>query len=169
MNKLFSAGVCRLLFLLLLASAGLFATACKDTASTPAAPDFSGIDEAIIKKYVADSSFTAAQRQSSGLYYVPVLANAAGVRATAGKTVYVRYVGRLLSGRVFDSSGTAPFAFVLGRGRVIAGWEEGIALMRKGEKARLLIPSGMAYGASGAGSIPPNAVLRFDVELVEVL
>lgn len=169
MKKYFSAGVFRLLLLLIPATAGLLATSCKKDPET-VTQDYSAIDDGIIKKFLADSTITTAQKQTSGLYYVPVVTNAAGVRATAGKTVYVRYVGRFMDGRVFDSSGSAPFSFVLGRGRVIAGWDEGIALMHKGEKAKLLIPSALAYGASGAGStIPPNTVIRFDVELMDVL
>ncbi len=170
MKKSFSTGVVRLLFLLLPATAGLLTTACKDDTPTAApAQDYSGIDDGIIKKFLADSSITTAQKQPSGLYYVPVVTNTAGVRATVGKTVYVRYVGRFIDGKVFDSSGTAPFAFVLGRGNVIPGWDEGIALMHKGEKAKLLIPSALAYGPSGRGSIPPYTVLWFDVELMDVL
>jgi len=134
--------------------------------------DYTVIDEGIIKKYVADNALTAAQRQPSGLYYVPVTTNASAVQATAGKTVDVLYVGKFLDGRVFDSAQdrTKPFTFVLGRGQVIAGWDEGIALMHKGDKAVLLIPSAQAYGSRGAGNgaIPPNTVLRFDVELLDV-
>jgi FKBP-type peptidyl-prolyl cis-trans isomerase len=125
-------------------------------------------DEAIIKKYVADNSLTNAQRQSSGLYYVPVTANPTGVQATAGKTATVRYTGKLLNGTVFDP-GTAPLNFVVGAKQVIPGFDEGISLMRTGEKAVLLIPSAQAYGPSSPSTtIPANSVLRFDVELVEV-
>ena len=81
----------------------------------------------------------------------------------------VHYVGTLLSGRKFDSSrdrGT-PISFVLGKGKVIRGWDEGLALMKVGTHARLTIPPELGYGASGAGNvIPPNATLIFDVELL---
>ena len=84
----------------------------------------------------------------------------------------VLYTGKLLDGKVFDASsrnGNRPFTFPLGQGKVIQGWDEGIALLRKGEKGILLIPSALGYGARGAGSdIPPNAVRYFDVELVDV-
>ncbi|MGI4870271.1 MAG: FKBP-type peptidyl-prolyl cis-trans isomerase [Janthinobacterium lividum] len=113
-----------------------------------------------------------AQKQSSGLYYVPVTTNASGTPAVAGKTVSVLYTGTLLDGTVFDASsknGNKPFDFVLGAGQVIKGWDQGIALMHKGEKAVLLIPSALGYGASGAGSaIPPNTVIKFDVEVTDV-
>lgn len=81
------------------------------------------------------------------------------------------YTGKLLDGTVFDASsrnGNTPYRFVLGARKVIAGWDEGIALLRKGEKGILLIPSALGYGPQGNQSIPPNAVLYFDVELVDV-
>jgi FKBP-type peptidyl-prolyl cis-trans isomerase len=89
----------------------------------------------------------------------------------AGKTVRVHYSGKLTNGKVFDSSYTRgePIEFVLGRGQVIKGWDEGIALMKVGGKATLTIPPELGYGQRGAGGvIPPNATLIFDVELVNV-
>lgn len=169
MKKHFSAfSALRLFLLVLLSSAGFLTTSCKDD-NKVVAKDYSGVDDQIIQKFIADSTITTAQKQPSGLYYVPLRTDATAIRATAGKTVYVKYIGKFMDNRVFDSSGSAPFAFVLGRGRVIPGWDEGIALMHKGDKAKLLIPSALAYGASGAGTIPPNTVIRFDVELMEVL
>ena len=94
-----------------------------------------------------------------------------GAQAQAGRTVKVHYTGKFPDGRVFDSSipRGEPIEFVLGAGRVIKGWDEGIALMRVGGKAELVIPPELAYGERGAGGvIPPNATLVFDVELVEV-
>lgn len=153
----------RPLVCLFLALAGLLTTACKkeDTRS----------DQEIIQEYISNTGAQNVQQQPSGLYYVPVTTNASGTRATAGRTVSVLYTGRLMDGTVFDASsshGNVPISFVLGRGQVIKGWDEGIALMRKGEKAELLIPSALGYGSRGAGSIPPNAVLRFEVELTDV-
>jgi FKBP-type peptidyl-prolyl cis-trans isomerase len=128
-------------------------------------------DEATIKQYVADNKLTNAQRQASGLYFVPVTTTT-GVQPKAGQIVSVLYTGSLLDGTVFDASsknGNEPIEFALGKRKVITGWDEGIALMTKGSKATLLIPSQLAYGARGAGGvIAPNTVLRFDVELVEV-
>ncbi|MBC6992465.1 FKBP-type peptidyl-prolyl cis-trans isomerase [Hymenobacter sp. BT491] len=127
------------------------------------------IDEATIQKYLADSIKTFT-RQTSGLYFVPRLAGT-GTTARAGQTVSVLYTGSLLNGQVFDASskhGNVPISFVLGTGQVIPGWDEGIALMSKGSKATLLIPSGLAYGAQGNGPIPADAVLRFQVELVDI-
>jgi FKBP-type peptidyl-prolyl cis-trans isomerase len=94
-----------------------------------------------------------------------------GAQAVAGKTVRVHYTGKLTNGKVFDSSYTRgePIEFKLGAGRVIKGWDEGIALMKVGGKATLTIPPSLGYGERGAGGvIPPNATLIFDVELVSV-
>ena len=92
-------------------------------------------------------------------------------KAVAGKTVSVHYTGKFQDGRVFDSSVSRgePITFPLGRGNVIKGWDEGIALMKVGGKAQLIIPPHLGYGERGAGGvIPPNATLVFDVELVSV-
>ena len=100
-----------------------------------------------------------------------------GKEAIAGKTVVVHYTGWLHDasakekrGKQFDSSvGRGPFSFPLGAGRVIKGWDEGVAGMKVGGKRTLVIPPEMGYGARGAGGvIPPNATLVFDVELLEV-
>jgi peptidyl-prolyl cis-trans isomerase A (cyclophilin A) len=94
-----------------------------------------------------------------------------GKKAEVGKTVSVHYTGQLPDGKVFDSSypRKKPIEFPLGQGHVIAGWDEGIALLSVGDKARFAIPSHLAYGSAGAGgAIPPNANLIFDVELIDV-
>ena len=99
-----------------------------------------------------------------------------GKQANAGSTVTVKYTGWLYApqsakgrGPQFDTSvGRAPFTFPLGMGAVIKGWDEGVAGMKVGGKRTLIIPSELGYGARGAGPIPPNANLMFDVELVDV-
>ncbi|MBK8821969.1 MAG: FKBP-type peptidyl-prolyl cis-trans isomerase [Anaerolineales bacterium] len=109
-------------------------------------------------------------KTASGLEYVEVLAGT-GAQAKAGDTVRVHYTGKFPDGKVFDSSVSRgePLEFPLGKGRVIRGWDEGIALMKVGGKATLTIPPQLAYGESGAGGvIPPNATLIFDVELVGI-
>mgnify|MGYP006175767391 CR=1 FL=1 len=109
-------------------------------------------------------------KTASGLEYIEVEAGT-GEQAAAGKTVSVHYTGKFQDGKVFDSSISRgePIKFPLGAGRVIKGWDEGIALMKVGGKAQLVIPPHLAYGESGAGGvIPPNATLVFDVELVSV-
>ncbi|MBI5962237.1 MAG: FKBP-type peptidyl-prolyl cis-trans isomerase [Chloroflexi bacterium] len=109
-------------------------------------------------------------KTASGLEYVEIEAGN-GAQAKAGDTVRVHYTGKFLDGKVFDSSISRgePLEFPLGKGRVIRGWDEGIALMKVGGKATLTIPPQLAYGESGAGGvIPPNATLVFDVELVGI-
>lgn len=90
-----------------------------------------------------------------------------GDAATAGSEVTVNYTGYLTDGTVFDSSvGLTPFTFTLGAGRVIPGWEEGLLGMKAGGQRVLEIPGELAYGAEGAGTIPPNATLIFEVEML---
>lgn len=108
---------------------------------------------------------------ASGLQYIEVLAGT-GEQPQPGAIVAVHYRGTLADGSVFDSSieRGEPIRFALGQGQVIAGWDEGIALMRKGGKARLIIPPDLAYGAQGYPPvIPANATLTFEVELVDIL
>lgn len=170
--KILSRGIihrfCALLLLSL--TAGSLMTACKKD-SEPAA-DYSAADDATIKQYLATNAITTAQKQPSGLYFVPVTTNATAAIPTAGQTVSVLYTGTLLDGTVFDAStkhGNEPLNFVLGQKQLIPGFEEGVSLMHKGDKATLLLPSALAYGPSGSGSaIPANAVIRFDVELVDI-
>jgi peptidylprolyl isomerase len=105
---------------------------------------------------------------ASGLQYT-IVEEGTGEAAEAGDMVQVHYTGTLEDGTKFDSSHDRgqPFEFVLGRGQVIPGWDEGIALLKEGGKARLVIPPELGYGERGAGGvIPPNATLIFDVELV---
>jgi FKBP-type peptidyl-prolyl cis-trans isomerase len=107
---------------------------------------------------------------TSGLRY-KITDKGNGNSAVVGKNVKVHYKGQLIDGTVFDSSfkRNEPIEFTLGIGQVIKGWDEGLALLSEGDKARFIIPSELAYGEAGAGGvIPPNANLIFDVELVSV-
>jgi peptidylprolyl isomerase len=107
---------------------------------------------------------------ASGLQYA-ITFQGKGALPAKGQTVVVHYRGSLLNGQEFDSSYSRnqPFEFTLGVGQVIKGWDEGIALMKVGTRATLLIPSALGYGSRGAGAnIPPDSVLRFDVELINV-
>ncbi|WP_033956427.1 peptidylprolyl isomerase [Psychroserpens jangbogonensis] len=110
------------------------------------------------------------EETKSGLRY-QIIQKGDGKAAESGKTVSVHYKGQLADGTVFDSSykRNAPLDFQVGVGQVIAGWDEGICLLNVGDKARLVIPSDLGYGAAGAGGvIPPDATLVFDVELMDV-
>ena len=104
---------------------------------------------------------------ASGLQY-RVITEGAGDAPKATDTVKVHYEGRLISGDVFDSSIARgePVSFPLNG--VIPGWSEGVQLMKVGSKFEFTIPSALAYGPSGTGPIPPNSVLVFDVELLEI-
>lgn len=108
------------------------------------------------------------QTTPSGLQYA-IDQDGTGAQPKTGETVTVHYTGWLTDGKKFDSSRdrNAPFQFVIGRGQVIRGWDEGVALMKIGEKRTLVIPSALGYGARGIpGVIPQNATLVFQVELL---
>ncbi len=107
---------------------------------------------------------------NSGLQYL-ILENGNGIKAEPGKEATVDYTGYLTDGKEFDSSvkRNQPLSFTIGEGRVIKGWDEGIALMNVGDKFRFIIPPDLAYGAQGAGDvIPPNSTLIFDVKLLQI-
>ncbi|MGI9179235.1 MAG: FKBP-type peptidyl-prolyl cis-trans isomerase [Longimicrobiaceae bacterium] len=105
----------------------------------------------------------------SGLQYRDEV-EGTGATAKSGDQVAVHYTGTLENGRKFDSSRDRgkPFEFALGAGRVIRGWDEGVAGMKVGGRRRLVIPPELGYGKQGTGPIPPNSTLHFDVELLEV-
>lgn len=110
------------------------------------------------------------EKTESGLRY-QIIQKGSGKKAEKGKKVSVHYKGALENGMEFDSSykRKQPIEFPLGQGHVIEGWDEGIALLQVGDKARFVIPSYLGYGSRGAGGvIPPDATLIFDVELVDV-
>lgn len=109
-------------------------------------------------------------KTASGLYYKD-LTTGTGATAAAGFTVRVQYAGYLVNGAKFDGTdGKVPdyFEFLLNAGKVIKGWDEGVQGMKVGGKRQLVIPSDLAYGASGSGSIPGNAILVFEIILLQV-
>jgi FKBP-type peptidyl-prolyl cis-trans isomerase len=139
--------------------------ACLDTAAATAPSATASVEGTTFASSLGiDLTAAGWTKTTSGLYY-RTLATPSGTAATVatGQRVAVRYTGWLASGAQFESS---TYTFALGTGIVIPGWDEGIAGMRVGEKRRLLIPPALAYGATGYGVIPPNAVLVFDVEVL---
>ncbi|WP_375417920.1 FKBP-type peptidyl-prolyl cis-trans isomerase [uncultured Hymenobacter sp.] len=128
-------------------------------------------DEAIILAYLKRKK-AVARKTPGGTYYL-ITRPGQGKLPQKGQSVSVLYRGTVLTtGQEFDSSakhGNTPFTFVLGQGQVIAGWDQGVAMLPKGAKAVLYIPSPLGYGERGAGTdIPPNAVLRFEIEVVDI-
>lgn len=106
---------------------------------------------------------------ASGLKYY-YTHHGTGEKARPGQLMIVHYTGAFLNGKKFDSSRdrNEPFTFVLGKGQVIKGWDEGIGLMRIGDRATFIIPYNLAYGEKGRGTIPPKSTLIFDVEFLDM-
>ncbi|MBC6365523.1 FKBP-type peptidyl-prolyl cis-trans isomerase [Algoriphagus sp. AK58] len=135
-----------------------------------------------IEAYVAEKGLNA-QKTENGLYYV-IEKEGTGDATTPGTTMYVNYAGYLLNGTLFDTSlpeiakannifsegrPYEPLPVNVGMGQVIPGWDEGLMLLKKGSKAKFIIPSPLAYGENGAGAlIPANSILVFDVEVTDV-
>lgn len=122
----------------------------------------------VVKIWDVDS--TLLKTTKSGLKYV-ILKEGTGENVKPNETVIVHYSGFLLDGTKFDSSveRDEPITFVAGVGQVIPGWDEGLLLLKKGSKARFVIPPDLAYGERDLGKIPPNSTLIFDVELIDIL
>ena len=142
-------------------------------ATTAFAQDQAKVDDDILKAYFKKNKIKAT-KTATGLYYV-IHKPGEGETAKKGAKVGMNYLGRFLDGKKFDGNIDENFApvpgrqvlnFTLGIGQVIQGWDEGIQLLSKGSRATLYIPSHLAYGPNGRPSIPPNAILMFDVEVV---
>lgn len=133
-------------------------------------------DEKLISEYL-DKNKIKATKNAAGVY-VAVNQEGTGATPNPGDTVYVHYTGKLTTGKVFDSSQDStmrpgmplePIKFPIGRGFVIRGWDAGLSGLKKGSKATLVIPSGLAYGLQGSPPvIPGNSILVFDVQLVDI-
>lgn len=139
-------------------------TSCKDNIAETITPTSPAEQDQILQDYFAKNNITA-QKTNLGLYYV---VDQQGTSMQNGETIVVNYEGKLLSGKIFDSSFKRgqPFSFPVATGRVIKGWDNGIPLIGKGGKGTLYIPSHLGYGAQGAGAdIPPYSILIFRVEV----
>ncbi|MBL7740094.1 MAG: FKBP-type peptidyl-prolyl cis-trans isomerase [Chitinophagaceae bacterium] len=148
------------LFLLLIIVSG---SGClKDKTCTPKMPSS---EAATIQTYAGLNGIIAVPH-SSGLYY-EILDPGTGATATATSTIFITYTGKMLDGTVFDqqnNSGATGWPL----NQLIEGWRVGIPLIKEGGRIRLLIPSSMAYGCTGYGGIPGDAILDFDITLVDV-
>lgn len=126
--------------------------------------DQPAVDEAIIVKYNTDNGLKTT-KTDSGLHYI-VTEEGEGVKPNINSTVTVAYKGYLTDGNVFDESSAQGATFSLNG--LIKGWQEGLPLFKEGSKGVLLLPSALGYGTQGSGSIPKNAVIIFDIHLIEV-
>lgn len=123
-------------------------------------------EDGLIQEFLAENNITAI-KDTSGIYYQILTAGTGTSVTTTSATVKVAYQGRLLTGTVFDQASTgSPASLVLNN--TIQGWIKGVPLIVKGGKIRLFIPSRFAYGERGRDRIPPNAILDFDIELIDV-
>ena len=143
----------------------------KPEAAAPPAPvlETSGQPENLRYAPSLQVDLSQMTRTASGLYYRDILVGRGNV-ATGGQRVRVAYSGWLADGSLFDQSPAGrPYAFILGRGQVIEGWDQGVSGMRVGGRRLLVIPPALAYGRQSPGAgIPPNATLVFDVRLMQV-
>lgn len=118
-----------------------------------------------INEYMTANKLTPTEVTLTGLRFIKTLENSTGNTPTANQTLVLKYKGKLLrTVSAFDSTGTGTYSTTLGRS--IPGFDEGVAKLRVGEKATLIMPSKIGYGSTGNGTIPPYAPLRFDIELV---
>ncbi len=153
-------------FLVLSAGNASFAQSEKAVAAQRAADD-KKLQEYFVKNHIT------AQKSAVGVYYT-IAKEGSGNKIIAGQTVSLNYTGRLLDGTVFDSNidpafhHQEPLVFEVGKGAMIRGYDKGVQMLKKGSKATLYIPSTLGYGEGGRPSIPPNAVLIFEVEVLDV-
>lgn len=125
-------------------------------------------EEVRIKQFV-NANYKGSEPRMSGLYVIKKV-ETEGKAVNPGKKVTVHYEGRFLNDNVFDSSydRKKPIEFIVGSGRVIRGWDEGLAMLREGEKAVLIVPSHLGYGDRQVGPIPANTPLVFTIEVLKV-
>lgn len=141
---------------------------CVDNAG---AQDQKKIDDQKLQEYFTKNHITPL-KGPNGIYYT-IQKEGSGPTVKAGLTVTIDYTGRLLDGTVFDSNTDPkfqhpePLVFELGVGRVVAGWDKGIQLLKKGSVATLYLPSAMGYGSRANGPVPANAIMVFDVSVTD--
>jgi FKBP-type peptidyl-prolyl cis-trans isomerase FkpA len=161
------------LLFFLLSAAGLLA-ACRSRNEVDNA-NLQRREDQVIREYLAANNLQA-ERDPSGIYYRVLTPSATNVRPLTVDTVLVNYTGRVLYGKVFDTNrfGTEPARLPLGG--TIPGWQIIVSQMQQGERREVYIPSTLAYGSSGQSdrntgrfTIPPNTILVFDIELVDLL
>ncbi|WP_345226823.1 FKBP-type peptidyl-prolyl cis-trans isomerase [Hymenobacter koreensis] len=169
-----SFGRLRGLLALLLPLLLLTAACKKDDAFSAQIEAQKKLDDEAIREYLTKNNITTFEKTESGLYLV-FTKDEPGVLIRAGNSVQAKYIGRFLDGRVFDSSYDNNllcqcFSFRVGQSplQVIQGWDEGFRLMNKGDEVKLLVPSYMAYGTRGGGSIGPNTPIQFDIVVTDV-
>ncbi len=142
--------------------------ACLDcTLNLSAAANITDFEDIFVQKYITANNITGLTKTSTGLYYQIIDPGTGTEPISLSSTVTAIYSGKLTNGTVFDSNTSAnPLAFALSD--VIPGWQEGIPLIKKGGKIRLIIPPTLGYGPSGSGAIPGNSTLDFNIELTDV-
>ena len=121
-------------------------------------------DDVVIQEYLTENSIEAIKHES-GLYYL-ITQQGSGNNPTISSKITIKYRGYFTDNSVFDESWNSPATFYLTN--LIRGWQIGIPLLKPGGKCTLFIPSNLAYGSNGNGSVPGNTVIIFDIELIEV-
>jgi len=176
----------KIMFLMVIGVVSTLITSCDDDCENQRGecPDEQlAEDVAVIENYLEENNLTAQRNNAYDLFYI-IEEEGNGIKPENGQLVQVNYVGRFLDGEVFDTSIESvakeaglysetreykPFEFTLGDRQVILGWDIGIKLLDEGSKATLILPSYLGYGFRGNPSIPPNTVLLFEVELVNIV
>lgn len=130
------------------------------------------IDDKALQDYFTKNNLKP-NKTATGLYYI-IDKEGTGATPTPGQNVTVNYTGKTMDGTTFDSNldpafkHVEPLTFPVGKGQVIPGWDEGLLLLKKGSKARLFIPSTLAYGSQGSATLPANSILIFQVEVMDI-
>jgi FKBP-type peptidyl-prolyl cis-trans isomerase len=133
--------------------------------SDPCTPKTTGSESAAMQAYCAGNGITPTAH-SSGLLY-QIMNPGSGVTPTVNSTIYITYVGKLVDGTIFDQQNNSS-ATGWPLNQLIEGWRVGLPLIKKGGEIKLVVPSSMAYGCAGYGAVPGNAILFFDITLVDV-